>query len=290
MAENTSFRWSVIGGSVSGASHQRLNLPNQDAVFFNNGIEGNPPIVLAVADGHGSAKCFRSNIGAQLAVKVAVETTSTFIARMQGSSAVTVKDAAGRLSRDIVKDWIQAVDSHYLHTPLSEEELYQLGQIGAKIYTQAEPDNGNHRLAYGTTLLLAAFSDSYGFYLQIGDGDILAISGDSNLVEKPLGHDTNMIANETNSLCMNNAARLFRYRFQLLQEGPPSLVMLSTDGYSNSFSKPEGYLQAGSDILDLIHAEGLDYVQQNLSSWLADSASDMGSGDDVTLGLIYRLD
>lgn len=62
--------WRTIKASVRGAAHYRAGLPNQDAVRvarFNDDL----PLFVALADGHGSAKCFRSQRGARLAVIVA---------------------------------------------------------------------------------------------------------------------------------------------------------------------------------------------------------------------------
>jgi hypothetical protein len=66
--------------------------------------------------------------------------------------------------------------------------------------------------------------------------------------------------------------------------------LLSTDGYLNSFSSEAGFFQAGTDILNMLAAEnGHDAVNENLKSWL-EEATRMGSGDDCTVGVIYRPD
>ncbi|MBA3599932.1 MAG: hypothetical protein H0W45_01640, partial [Acidobacteria bacterium] len=65
-------------------------------------------------------------------------------------------------------------------------------------------------------------------------------------------------------------------------------VLLSTDGYLNSFSDEAGFFQAGTDILNMLAAEnGFDAVNENLKAWL-EEATRMGSGDDCTVGIIYR--
>ncbi|MFM7713741.1 MAG: protein phosphatase 2C domain-containing protein, partial [Microcystis sp.] len=66
MKENIpQLKWRCIGESVKGASHVRSGLPNQDAIrwFPESGI--GLPLILAVSDGHGSAKSFRSDRGSR---------------------------------------------------------------------------------------------------------------------------------------------------------------------------------------------------------------------------------
>ncbi len=71
-----------------------------------------------------------------------------------------------------------------------------------------------------------------------------------------------------------------------LREAAPALILVSTDGYANSFADAAGFLQVGSDLLNILRAQGLDEVTANLDGWLTE-ASEQGSGD-VTLGLLYR--
>ena len=282
------YKWSVIGQSVRGASHLRSGLPNQDAIKFHAGADGTPPAVLAVSDGHGSPKSFRSSVGAQIAVEVAVQVTTDFLGGMKDSPLSAVKNAAERLlPADIVKVWTQKVAEHLICNPFSAEELDRLDQNAGLTARAAAVGNERDLAVYGATLLLAAVSDSYLFYLQLGDGDILTVSDKTQAVEHPLPQDTSLIANETTSLCMKGAQKLFRFRFQFVQAMPPALILASTDGYSNSFATPSDFCKVGTDLLSMIQQKGLDYVQHNLSAWLED-ASRSGSGDDVSLGIICR--
>jgi len=282
------YKWSVIGQSVRGASHLRSGLPNQDAIKFHADTDGEPPVLLAISDGHGSPKSFRSAVGAQRAVEVAVRVTKTFLDGMKDLPLSAIKNAAERfLPADIVKTWMQEVDEHLRCNPFSAEELDRLEREAGVAAKQAAIANERHRIAYGATLLLAAVSDSYLFYLQLGDGDILTVSDTPQQVESPLPQDASLIANETTSLCMDRAQKLFRFRFQSMQGIPPALILASTDGYSNSFSTPGDFYKVGTDLLGMIQKNGLDYVEKSLAAWL-DDASRSGSGDDVSLGIICR--
>jgi hypothetical protein len=194
---------------------------------------------------------------------------------MQQSPISAIKDTAERhLPGAIVRNWRQAVRMHYEDNPISDDN--PIPQNEAEIY-----------IAYGATLLLVIIANSYVVYLQLGDGDILTVSDKTNTVEMPIAPDPSLMANETTSLCLKQAHNLFRFRFQFLQGIPPALILVSTDGYSNSFATDADFQKVGTDILRIIREQGLEYVQNELADWLK-HASENGSGDDVTLGMIYR--
>ena len=69
----------------------------------------------------------------------------------------------------------------------------------------------------------------------------------------------------------------------------PALVLASTDGYVNSFADDAGFLKVGSDLLAMIRSEGLDQVGIQLEGWLGE-VSELGSGDDVSLGLLVPVE
>jgi hypothetical protein len=142
-------------------------------------------------------------------------------------------------------------------------------------------------LAYGATLIVVAITECYILYLQIGDGDILAVGDDGESVEVPIPPDTSMVGNETASLCLPGAQNLFRSNFWRLEDRRPSLIAVSTDGYSNSFADTLSFQKIGPDFLRLIRTHGVEHVCREVESWL-DKASERGSGDDITLGLIVR--
>ena len=57
----------------------------------------------------------------------------------------------------------------------------------------------------------------------------------------------------------------------------------------NSFNDDEKFLKIGPDILDRLRMGGLDKVNESLESWLFDTSC-QGSGDDITLGIMCRMD
>lgn len=272
--------WQVVGQTVRGAAHERNGLPNQDAICWLPASGRGSSAVLAVADGHGSSRYPRSHTGARLAVETAVRLIDDFTGSQSDVDNLSlIKDATQEwLPRALVRNWAEAVAADLQTEPLSETELFLLGPGSSRELS----------IAYGTTLIVTAVTDRFILYLQLGDGDILCVS-QSGDVTRPLSKDDRLFGNETTSLCANEAWRDFRIQFQPLTQSPPALVLLSTDGYPNSFRDESGFLQVGSDILDLVQENGLASVNDRLAGWLRDSTR-AGSGDDVTLGILCSLD
>jgi serine/threonine protein phosphatase PrpC len=70
--------WRVIGKSVQGSTHLRAQKANQDAIAWYPDEGHGLPRIVAVADGHGSEKHFRSHIGAGLATRTAIDVLREF--------------------------------------------------------------------------------------------------------------------------------------------------------------------------------------------------------------------
>jgi serine/threonine protein phosphatase PrpC len=290
MNENkTSTEWRVIGETVPGASHLRAGVPNQDSLLFVRESSRALPIVISVSDGHGSAKCFRSDRGSQFAVKKAAFLISEFLGERRGKfDLAEIENYKDFLSTEFVRRWREAVETDLKNEPFTEIEFENLeAKSGAEAKKMIEE---NRFLAYGATSLTVAVEEDFILYMQLGDGDILNVSATGE-VTKPLSEDPRLLANETTSLCLPKAEKDFRFLFQKISaEDSPAMIMISTDGYLNSFSSEAGFFQAGTDILQMLAAEnGFHDVNDNLKTWL-EEATQMGSGDDCTVAVVYRPD
>jgi serine/threonine protein phosphatase PrpC len=262
--------WTCETISVTGASHIRKGQVNQDRVKSNNGNGVDVPLVIAVADGHGSAAHFRSEIGAQFAVDVACEVLSdmwgvdTCINQIDLPADKRWQNES-RISRRIVSEWNRRVNKHMEENPSNDE---------------AHPLNVR---AYGSTILAAVIFKSFACALQLGDGDILCCTaqGESGrLVES----DSSQMANETYSLCMKAAAERFRFGYIKLDSQSPCIILLCTDGYSNSFATDDGFVSALYDVSKILPNISINELRPLLESWALESTNS-GSGDDVTLAL-----
>jgi serine/threonine protein phosphatase PrpC len=287
-AEPADLRWRVIGRSVRGASHIQKQLDNQDAIDWlpRTGVGGR--VALSVADGHGSPRNFRSSFGSRFAVDVSLEIASELLKvpddpAPEGLRLLSfVKDRLEQdVPRRIVGEWLKRVDEHVSQSPLSPEELDRLEARDGR--ASRDLVDGNPRLAYGSTLVTAIAMESFMAFWQIGDGDVLTVSAAGN-VSRPVPGDDRLIANETTSLCSPDASRQFRVA---VLGTPVPMVMVSTDGFSNSFQDDEGMFKFGSDVREIINTEGLTSVAERLEGWLAEMTS-RGSGDDISLGIVCR--
>ncbi|MET0647584.1 MAG: PP2C family serine/threonine-protein phosphatase [Pyrinomonadaceae bacterium] len=289
MAEQTSPpEWRVMGETVPGASHLRAGIPNQDAILQVRESGRGLPVVVSVSDGHGSDKCFRSDRGSRFAVKEAARLVGEFLDESPDllDHAAIESRARDYLPREFVRRWRAAVEADLSARPFTEAELEAVekkdGPHALKLVA------GNPLLAYGATSLTVAVEESFALYLQLGDGEIINVSRTGE-VTRALPDDKRLFANETTSLCTRDAEENFRVRLQPFAGEPPALLLLSTDGYVNSFSDSAGFLKVGSDLLEMLRADGFDSINASLKGWL-EEATRSGSGDDCTVALICRMD
>ncbi len=277
-------RWSVTGASIRGANHARSHRPNQDAILWQTGVRAGAPALLALADGHGAARYVRSHRGAKLAVQVAKDILSDFAESNESTRDLTrvARQAAEQLPRTLVRTWQDQVRSELSVRPLSAAEE-------ARWLEDRKPDAVRDPLrAYGSTLVAAILTSRYLLFCHLGDGDILTVDSQGEVARPPLPVDTRLVANQTTSLCGPDAWNDLRVYFQPLTDRPPALIMLSTDGYANSFADEQGFFAAAADLLTALRTNGVQHTTNRLPHWLH-ATSEGGSGDDISVGLAYRL-
>jgi serine/threonine protein phosphatase PrpC len=287
--------WRGIGASVKGASHEQKGLENQDHIRWHDEGPGQLPLILAIADGHGGDKYFRSAAGSRLATEIAIHELRQLATQSEPRpeeadkfNLSTIKRfAEERLPQSLVQAWEKAVKEDLMNSPLCEEELAKLAdKAGASQRTAVEKNN---ILAYGATILAVLVTRDFILYLQLGDGDILCVTEEMESI-RPLPSDERLIANETTSLCAPNAWRDVRVRFSPIIDGqPPLLIIAATDGYSNSFVSEQGFRSIGEDYITMFQSLPHDTFAKKLEFILKTTTHD-GSGDDITVGLIKRME
>jgi hypothetical protein len=192
-----------------------------------------------------------------------------------------VPEQVHELERKIVNGWLAAVHSDLECNPFTDAELATLEkEDGAEGRAAVE---NSPELAYGATLLAAGATGKVLLYLQLGDGEILSVSA-TGTTTRPLPPDDRLIANQTTSLCQPEAWKDFRSAW-VTDAALPSLVLLSTDGYANSFRSDEDFLKTGQDYLEIIRQQGIASLAEELPAILTE-ATQQGSGDDITLAIL----
>ena len=277
--------WQAIGRSVRGAAHVRESLPNQDALALSNAEAG--VLVAAVADGHGGARHCRSADGARMAVQASAQVLRELAPRFDAARGEErARLAAVEVPPRIVAAWVDAARSDLATRPI---DLAELGAIEAAEGGEAAGSvRDDPLLAYGATLLTVLLTPSCIVLFQLGDGDVLAVASDGSTT-RPVPRDERLGGNVTTSICRAGAEADFRSMVLDRERARPALVLMSTDGYANSFRTDADYLQVGRDFLALIREHGLATVEGKLDEILA-HASQHGSGDDITLALLYDAD
>jgi serine/threonine protein phosphatase PrpC len=296
-----SSNWVVFGSSIQGEYHKNSNRPNQDAIkwFPDSGIGGeNSVLVLAIADGHGAPVHFRSKKGADIAIAVALSTIREFLKQEITPDNISAikKLAESKLPQLITRNWQDKVKEDIKENSYNEGELETLA-------SRANGPAGEDRdtVPYGTTLLTVAIKDFFILIVQIGDGDILAVNNDGD-VTRPLEKDKRLISNETTSLCMINSWDEIRVVLRVFNkaESIPSLFLVSTDGYYNSFcgtnvndndnENDKEFRAMARGYLKIINEDGgYQKVKSELNDILTQTSKE-GSGDDITLGIILNKD
>jgi serine/threonine protein phosphatase PrpC len=261
----------ACGCTRRGSSHARDGRPCQDAhALWSSSFMGEPIIVAAVADGHGGERHDLSHRGAALAVQAAVgEVIASLPVPGTGDSWRPVpRDREEEFHNRVTARWKESVSA----------------DAGLRTGSPAEGETGPELLTrFGTTLLLALLDGSEGWVGQIGDGDILLVRPDGS-IEAPLPKDEALLGTVTYSLSSRDAPALWKTaRFPI---GPGGLLVMATDGLSDSFEDPDTEFRVfARSLAERVASFGIERIGSALPGWL-DGYSLNGSGDDMTLVLI----
>jgi serine/threonine protein phosphatase PrpC len=260
-------QWQLLSTSVTGASHLLKGKPNQDAIGHYQAADS--LTIMAVADGHGGDSYTHSDMGAKFAVKVAINVLKETFKNQKDFSLSQIKRVAEEdIPKAIVRSWQEKIEDVCQKLPaLNNENKYRY---------------------FGTTLLVALILPRCVIYWQLGDGDII-VQWDNGTLTRPMVADSRLLGNETTSLCGKKPWLDFRCHFQPMTDNrPPRFIFLASDGYSNSYPSNAEFEQTVSDIAALLKTEGSAWVRNQLPDWL-DEASKKGSGDDISVGIIYSV-
>lgn len=280
--------WRAIGESMIGVTHARDGRACQDAFRVHVSTPG--VVVVAVADGHGQAKSFRSHDGANIAVGVAVDTLVNFAHSEPGDSDGAFrarKDLAGHLPRVVAQTWRERVQGHAERHRFSPDEVALLGDRFAIAPDQPMSPDACRAVwrAYGSTLLAVLVAGPYALALQIGDGLLMA-AGRSGEGSEVLDPDALNFGTSTTSLSDEDAEVRLRWRIIPHEGDYPILYWLCTDGYEKAFRADD----LAGVCLEYREAfrqpDGWRVIQENLAEGLH-QASARGTGDDATAAFLF---
>ena len=269
----------ICEGIVKGATHVRNQMPCQDKkkiVKISDEIT-----IIALADGHGSSKCPRSDRGSMIAVNSFYHIMKKYL-EIYGEDEEDIthlmtflnREGDVRFAQDVCEEWQARVKQSFYKNKV-EGMTNEDGSIKwPSVFS-----------LYGTTLLGMLITDSFVFSFQIGDGDISAVTKDA---VEPLVEPEKFLGTETHSLSKPDAWRkavASVHRLELDSQ-EPYMYMLSTDGFANSYTSDKEYQKTCIDYLKMLQEYGIDVVQANLKKWLTET-SELGCGDDITVVMVY---
>lgn len=311
-------RSKVFHKSIIGVSHITSGKPCQDCsgVYKDEDVK-----IVVVCDGHGGSTYFRSDIGAQIATGITIQTLKNFARCVPASTfkgisfSITAQpkrnpfiDADGNklrfeeLSDDQKKLALQA--QNYFESVEKQPEQQELvrdllSQIYKEWMCYIKKDAQNNPFtrkeekvlsgqgiekAYGCTLLAFLQTQDYWLSFHIGDGRIMCCDKFLKWYN-PVPDDCTCFLNYTTSLCDSNPLIEFRYAFNGIDDQPLA-VMLCSDGLDGSLRTNENIEDFYEQIIGLC-TDG-DDVESELEGYLP-SLSESGNKDDISIAGIVNL-
>lgn len=297
-----------------GDSHLATDKPCQDYAYS----ESSEKLSMAiVSDGHGGERYFRSQYGAEMAVRVTRDAIRCFVETMHESafnkndrqsvfegkaftscnSNVTSEKlndsnthaALRLLFSSIIYKWNQAITQHALANEVTEWEKLHVAEKYVKEFAEKRSrQSGSFEKTYGCTLMAYIQTPQYWFAFHIGDGKCITMqTADGRLsCEQPIPWDDRCFLNKTTSLCDADAIDEFRYCFS--GDGSfPIAVFLGSDGLDDSYGDGENlnnfYIQLYKAVLRYGKENALKELEQSLPI-----ISQKGSKDDMSVAMVFN--
>ena len=265
-----------FNNSVMGQTHVRSGIVCQDSSAYK---VGNGFAAAVVADGHGSKKHFRSNIGSKTAVEAAIETIEKFYedpAEFEKNFPKNHKSIIANIEKQLISAWNVKVNEHYKANPVTAKEREK--------FTDEEFEAIPIESYYGTTLIAAVAGNGYIFGFQIGDGSLVAVFDDGE-TKMLMDYEESNPANITASICNANAASMFDSFY--VSDKQVLALYVSTDGLYTSFGSEYDFLDYHTIITSqLVNIASFEAAVKNNMA----KRTHYGTEDDISLSCVYDED
>lgn len=269
----------MFGGfsrSVMGASHEKKGIVCQDSSAHK---VTEKYAIAVVADGHGSKKHFRSNIGSRCAVEATLETVEKFLENFEEfekTFPTRHKTVIENIEKQVIACWNEKITAHYNANPVTAVEK--------KPFEHNEFAEINVESYYGTTLIAGVTCRKFTFGFQIGDGSLVAVMPDGRTY-MPMDYEEANPANITSSMCNANALAMFA-NFYLPEPGAAALFA-STDGLYTSFGSEQAFYSYHTLIASQL--TDIDKVRQSVENNIQ-KRTHFGTEDDISFSAAVNLD
>lgn len=274
-------KYAIFQCSRIGATHVRRSLPRQDR---SSASEEERFQIAVVADGHGSRRHFRSDIGAETACQVADVVIRN---ALKESNGIIFDDAFfSRIKCRITEEWQQRIRIHFEQNPITDAEIEEQIKLLSDDRLEKLMNGSDALIPYGSTLC-AVFRDETGWgAVQIGDGCLTTVNRDGSFVW-PMPKSSINEGNRTASLCMKDPMADFRHCFG---QDQPAALLVYTDGIEKIFPSE------GAEIVSLLNwvirneKSASDDRQSILEKNLDMLTSRSPIGDDLSIAGMVDLD
>ena len=252
--------------------------------------------IVAVADGHGADDCFRSEIGASIAIDTVFrEALPLLYEESHPFSEQGIKNFKYQLWQSwreaVKKDW----ENRLALGELGDKEV-RYEQVSEKYKERYQEESEKYLYtAYGTTLIAAIAIKNEMLLLQIGDGSAAVLYA-NGLFALPIPADEDNFLNVTTSLSEENADRKMRHAVLSLDKSSctcPAAVFLSSDGVDDCFPvyQNDEYLFKFYNVLvETALEKNTEALYEELTHDALSELSARGSHDDISLGIMLTED
>ena len=260
-----------VHSTVIGDSHIRKGIVCQDS---SGTVVTDQFAIAVVADGHGSAKHFRSDVGSRIAVKITTKLLKNYMNRSDFKEQFFKHPEfiLAQMEKQILMKWREAVEEYHLENPLTKEEESKI----------PEKAKGRLRTAviYGSTVLATVLTKDFSYGMILGDGGFVVL-GENDELFIPI-EDKNSNANYTSSLCNTDAIHFFEHWYTTEKV---KALFVSTDGLFKSFASEEDFLKYHGLLSHMFH--DTEKMKKSLKRNFEKRTRE-GSGDDISIAFVYQ--
>lgn len=230
--------------------------------------------IVTACDGHGGNVYIRSHLGAKFASDAVIDVLRDLERTAFYKNKKEV--VAENIRLNVLCRWNELVDRHMLKNPIRMSEVSELTE--AEILSLKKTPVK----AYGTTLNAAMIMGSKIITVSLGDGGCFLVKGGQCISPFPEDEDE-PVANITYSLCQDDA---FSHLLVTVQETASyEGAVVCTDGMINPFQNLANFSKAL--VMPAIVTLYLG-KQERLAGFVSDVGSRLGTGDDVSLGIVVK--
>lgn len=255
--------------TAKGYSHINENTVCQD---FSSSYYDDNRIIITACDGHGGSIYIRSDRGSRFACDAIMNVLKRIAPN--SLSNLTKDTFIDKIKLQILCEWNELVEKDLAKFPFTDDEFSKLRDsqiLSLKI---------NPEVAYGTTLNACMVMDKFYVFVKLGDGGVFYIK-DNNAICVFDDIDEN-VANITHSICQERA-----YAYMHVAVMPKKDIegaLICTDGLLTPYQSYLNFQE--SFVKPVVKKFQKGDKSKEIKQFIAKVASKIGSGDDVSLGMM----